>query len=136
MSHARGEIPALDDCFASSRLRVGPFPPCPPVRKRSPTRFSALATRRRFGSFDAMRYWLRAAVGFLLALATACAEPLPVGRGRIEVPLNGTSLTLFTYKTAAYKDGPLLVVFHGPVAQSVIFAVAWDVAIIVLRYHR
>ena len=66
-----------------------------------------------FGSFDDMRYWMRAGMMFFFALAVASAEPLPVGRGQFELLQGGTSLAVFTYKPAAYKDGPLLIVFHG-----------------------
>ena len=52
-------------------------------------------------------------VGFFFAVAAAFSEPLPGGRGRIEFPLGDAPLTLFTYKPAGYRDGPLLVVFHG-----------------------
>jgi dienelactone hydrolase len=38
----------------------------------------------------------------------------PAGRlSRIEVELGERSLTVYTYKPAAYKDGPMIVVFHG-----------------------
>jgi poly(3-hydroxybutyrate) depolymerase len=48
----------------------------------------------------------------------ALAGPVPGGRGRVEVPLNGAPLTLFTYKPTNYKDGPLLIVFHGVVRNA------------------
>lgn len=38
-------------------------------------------------------------------------KPLPLGRGSVLLP--GADLQVFTYKPAAYTDGPLLVVFHG-----------------------
>lgn len=51
--------------------------------------------------------WL--AFGFSLLTAA----PLPKGPGKIEVP-NGTEpITVFTYKPPTYRNGPLLVVFHG-----------------------
>ena len=49
----------------------------------------------------------------LLAITPAQAEPLPPGRGRMEFQFSGAPLTLFTYKPAGYKDGPLVIVFHG-----------------------
>jgi len=39
------------------------------------------------------------------------AKPLPLGPGSFLLP--GADLQVFTYKPAAYTDGPLLVVFHG-----------------------
>ena len=57
--------------------------------------------------------------GALLASTIALrAEPVPAGRGRIEFPLGGAPLTLFTYKPANYQDGPLLIVFHGVVRNA------------------
>lgn len=45
--------------------------------------------------------------------ALAVGAPLPKGPGKIEYA-NGTEpLTLFTYKPPTYRDGPLLVIFHG-----------------------
>ena len=38
---------------------------------------------------------------------------LPVGPGQMQVDLDGTRLELFTYKPAGYRDGPLILVFHG-----------------------
>jgi pimeloyl-ACP methyl ester carboxylesterase len=52
---------------------------------------------------------------FLLALSFAgvMAQPLPMGSSSIVHENNGEPLTVFTYKPATYKDGPILVVFHG-----------------------
>jgi pimeloyl-ACP methyl ester carboxylesterase len=52
---------------------------------------------------------------FLLALSFAgvMAQPLPMGSSSIIHENNGEPLTIFTYKPATYKDGPILVVFHG-----------------------
>lgn len=47
------------------------------------------------------------------SLSGVRAEPLPMGPGRIEVANGDEPITLFTYKPPTYKDGPLLVVFHG-----------------------
>lgn len=55
--------------------------------------------------------------GFMAAVA-AGAEPIPAGRGRMEVTFGGAPLTVFTYKPAGYKGGPLLVVFHGIVRNA------------------
>jgi poly(3-hydroxybutyrate) depolymerase len=54
----------------------------------------------------------------LLIAATAVAGPIPAGRGQVEASYRGTPLTLFTYKPASYKDGPLLIVFHGVVRNA------------------
>lgn len=60
-----------------------------------------------------MRSPLCALVVLFLAVATSCAEPLPAGRGRVDISYRGAPLTLFTYKPAHYREGALLVVFHG-----------------------
>jgi poly(3-hydroxybutyrate) depolymerase len=54
----------------------------------------------------------------LVTVAVAWAEPIPAGRGRIDFSFGGAPLTLFTYKPASYKEGPLLVVFHGVVRNA------------------
>ena len=45
--------------------------------------------------------------------ATVAAEPIPTGSGRQTIDLNGTRLTVFTYRPASCSDPPLLLVFHG-----------------------
>lgn len=65
-----------------------------------------------------MRSWTHACLLSLLAAVVALAEPLPAGRGRIEFPLQNAPFTLYTYKPAGYKDGPLLIVFHGIVRNA------------------
>ncbi len=50
---------------------------------------------------------------FALVGASLSAAPLPAGPGKIEFPTGPEPITLFTYKPPTYKDGPLLVVFHG-----------------------
>lgn len=53
---------------------------------------------------------------FALLVCCCCAlraDPLPAGPGRVDFPNGAESITLFTYKPPTYKDGPLLVVFHG-----------------------
>jgi len=51
---------------------------------------------------------------FLAALiqVIASAQPLPVGPGRFTFA-DAEPLTVYTYKPAAFNDGPLFVVFHG-----------------------
>jgi poly(3-hydroxybutyrate) depolymerase len=60
----------------------------------------------------------RAHLLLLLAWLPLGAGPIPAGRGRIEFPLAGAPFTLFTYKPAGYKDGPLVIVFHGVVRNA------------------
>ena len=57
-------------------------------------------------------------VSLWIGLALGRAEPIPAGRGQVTLPVQGAPLTLFTYKPANYKDGPLLVVFHGVVRNA------------------
>lgn len=52
-------------------------------------------------------------LGFALTVRIALADPLPIGTGRVEHPDAAEPLTLFTYKPPTYRDGPLLLVFHG-----------------------
>ncbi|MEY2877625.1 MAG: hypothetical protein RLZZ15_5 [Verrucomicrobiota bacterium] len=61
-----------------------------------------------------MTFMKRHLLGFFLALFCGVhAEPLPVGKGRLEFTGAAEPITLFTYKPAGYTDGPLLVVCHG-----------------------
>lgn len=58
----------------------------------------------------------RLLLGAVAGLCIACvgrAEPIPTGAGRFEWANPGEPVTVFTYKPAAYRDGPLLVVCHG-----------------------
>lgn len=56
-----------------------------------------------------MRYF-----ALLLVLAGGLrSAPLPVGSAQFVVPNEGESLTVFTYKPATYRGGPLFVVCHG-----------------------
>src|SRR5262245_51532145 len=48
-----------------------------------------------------------------LVLLAAEPAPVPAGTGQIEVEVGGQKLDVFTYKPKNYKDGPLIVVFHG-----------------------
>lgn len=56
---------------------------------------------------------LRALTCFVLAVISAHAEPIIEGKGSLEVVCDGKPITVFTYKPASYRDGPLLLVFHG-----------------------
>lgn len=56
---------------------------------------------------------LRRCALFLLPAVLVSAAPLPVGASKIELPNGSEPLTLYTYKPANYRGGPLLVVFHG-----------------------
>lgn len=51
----------------------------------------------------------------LLALgwSSVSAAPIPKGPGTLECPNGAEPITLFTYKPPTYKQGPLLVIFHG-----------------------
>jgi poly(3-hydroxybutyrate) depolymerase len=51
-------------------------------------------------------------VALLACVALRAAEDIPVGPGRVTVDV-GLPLEVFTYKPPTYRDGPLLVVFHG-----------------------
>ena len=57
--------------------------------------------------------FLLGAVAVVFNAVAARAEPLPAGPGRFEWANPGEAITVFTYKPAAYRDGPLLVVCHG-----------------------
>jgi dienelactone hydrolase len=60
-----------------------------------------------------IRSLLRAGLALFVGVALVRAQPLPKGPGKIECP-NGTEpITAFTYKPPTYRNGPLLVVFHG-----------------------
>jgi hypothetical protein len=47
---------------------------------------------------------------WVLILATSA---LPTGPGKVEVDLGTLGIEVYTYKPASYRDGPMLVVFHG-----------------------
>ena len=49
----------------------------------------------------------------LVLLCGLGAAPLPVGTGQIVMPNASEPLTIYTYKPANYRGGPLIVVFHG-----------------------
>ena len=48
----------------------------------------------------------------VLSATPANAAPLPVGPAQVTVDV-GMPLEVFTYKPPTYRDGPLIVVFHG-----------------------
>ncbi len=50
---------------------------------------------------------------WLWSAATLHADPIAIGDGQMQVNCDGKPITVFTYKPAAYRDGPLLLVFHG-----------------------
>lgn len=54
--------------------------------------------------------WFLAAL--ILSATPVAAAPLPVGPAQITVDV-GLPLEVFTYKPPTYRDGPLIVVFHG-----------------------
>lgn len=49
----------------------------------------------------------------VLCLALLGEAPLPVGDSRVEVETSHGPLEVFTYKPQSYRDGPLILVFHG-----------------------
>src|SRR5262245_25053434 len=53
-----------------------------------------------------------ALLSWLLAAPPVAAEPIPTGSGRQTVNVDGTRLTVFTYRPAC-ADPSLLLVFHG-----------------------
>jgi dienelactone hydrolase len=60
-----------------------------------------------------MRRLLHASLALLVGGALMRAQPLPKGPGKIECPNGAEPIIAFTYKPPTYRDGPLLVVFHG-----------------------
>ena len=48
-----------------------------------------------------------------LCLLLAAGAEIPRGAHQQTVDLDGTELELFTYKPDSYRDGPLIMVFHG-----------------------
>ncbi len=61
-------------------------------------------------SLNIKSYYFAAAL-FLASLASAA--PIPTGMSQMQIGDGTNALTVFTYKPAAYRDGPLVVVFHG-----------------------
>jgi len=56
----------------------------------------------------------------LLAAHCALAAPLPIGFSKIEAG-SLDPITVFTYKPRTYRDGPLLVVFHGVLRNADVY---------------
>lgn len=53
-------------------------------------------------------------LAFITVLAlTLRAAPIPAGISSQEIATTGGTLKVFTYKPSLYKDGPLVLVFHG-----------------------
>jgi hypothetical protein len=55
------------------------------------------------------------------ALFLACAfvpAKLPSGSGEVNVTIRDKEITVFTYKPDTYKDGPLVLVFHGTLRNA------------------
>jgi pimeloyl-ACP methyl ester carboxylesterase len=63
--------------------------------------------------FRVTRFLVRATLVASIATAFVAAQPLPKGPGKIECPNATEPIAAFTYKPPTYRDGPLLVVFHG-----------------------
>ena len=53
------------------------------------------------------------AFGLWLAGAHATAAPIPTGLSHFEVGSGTNTVTVFTYKPGSYRNGPLVMVFHG-----------------------
>lgn len=58
---------------------------------------------------------IRAVVALLVAglPLSLTAAPIPLGDGYQVVKIRNSNLEIFTYKSAGYTNGPLLLVFHG-----------------------
>jgi pimeloyl-ACP methyl ester carboxylesterase len=58
---------------------------------------------------------MKTLTGLLLFVLTAVlpAAPIPAGIGSTDIPTTGGVIKVFTYKPSLYKDGPLVLVFHG-----------------------
>ena len=52
------------------------------------------------------------AIALVAAFATG-AEPLPAGKSKVTMELNGKLLDVYIYRPESFRDGPLLVVMHG-----------------------
>lgn len=49
----------------------------------------------------------------MTSLLLFSADPLPIGKSTMDVRFGEVPLKLFTYKPATFRDGPMLMVFHG-----------------------
>ncbi|MBI2824504.1 MAG: hypothetical protein HYX69_07455 [Planctomycetia bacterium] len=56
---------------------------------------------------------MTATIALLAALLLGTTAEIPRGSQQLTVDLDGTELELFTYKPESYRDGPLILVFHG-----------------------
>jgi len=56
---------------------------------------------------------LRSVLVLASLVAVTRAAPLPSGRGEIACTATPETIRVFTYKPAAYRDGPIVVVCHG-----------------------
>ncbi|MBS0201485.1 MAG: hypothetical protein JSS49_01200 [Planctomycetes bacterium] len=50
---------------------------------------------------------------FLSCLLLSTPDAIPAGKSEIQVKFDDVTMTLFTYKPDNFRDGPLLMVFHG-----------------------
>lgn len=56
---------------------------------------------------------MTATIALLAALALGIDNQIPRGSHQFTADLDGTEIDLFTYKPESYRDGPLILVFHG-----------------------
>jgi len=50
---------------------------------------------------------------FLSCLLLAAPDPIPAGKSVVNAQFGDVTLKLFTYKPDGFRDGPMLMVFHG-----------------------
>jgi hypothetical protein len=50
---------------------------------------------------------------FISCLLLAAPDTVPPGKATLEVPFDQVTLKLYTYKPETYRNGPMLMVFHG-----------------------
>lgn len=60
-----------------------------------------------------MKFLLRGVLGVVWLAGVLAAAPLPTGAAKVEMPNGSEPLTIYTYKPANYRGGPLVIVFHG-----------------------
>jgi len=65
--------------------------------------------------------WTAGAVCIILLGGNAMAAPLPKGMSQLQVGNGSNALTVFTYKPETYRDGPLVVVFHGVLRNADVY---------------
>src|SRR5262245_15033225 len=96
------------------------------MKRRGPTEYRAQLASRIFiaigGRFGKNHYLTifheRAMLSqftlpLFLVLATQSPAPIPNGVGKCTIDVDKHALECFTYRPKQYKDGPLIVVFHG-----------------------